>query len=317
MTTYSNALAITTSFTQIALGGSGQELTVFGLVLSNNSGAERTITFRLYNQIAGSYVDIPFYVGIKEEYAWPKPVCLQPGDYLSVKADATGVAIVYSIDADTGTNPVATNFNPRGAYSAGATYAINDIASESGTSYISLQDGNIGNTPSSSPAYWMVNSAKGETGTAGTNGTNGANTTATDVTFTPTGNISATTVQTALAEVDTEKLNKAAGVATGLKEVSTAISVATIDLNASNYFTKTVSGAWSPTPSNVPASGTVASFILDLTNGGSAAITWWANMKWKSGTAPTLTAAGRDVLSFFTLNGGTTWNGFVVGLDVK
>jgi hypothetical protein len=71
------------------------------------------------------------------------------------------------------------------------------------------------------------------------------------------------------------------------------------------------------TVSNVPASGTAISFILDLTNGGSATITWWTGVKWASGTAPTLTSAGRDLLGFFTHDGGTTWNGLVLAKDVK
>jgi hypothetical protein len=69
--------------------------------------------------------------------------------------------------------------------------------------------------------------------------------------------------------------------------------------------------------SNVPASGTAISFILDVTNGGSAAITWWANVKWSGGTAPTLTASGRDILGFYTYDNGSTWNGLVLGRDMK
>jgi hypothetical protein len=40
-------------------------------------------------------------------------------------------------------------------------------------------------------------------------------------------------------------------------------------------------------------------------------------MKWAAGTAPTLTASGRDVLGFFTYDGGTTWSGLVLGKDIK
>lgn len=104
---------------------------------------------------------------------------------------------------------------------------------------------------------------------------------------------------------------------TGLKETKVAMAANDIDLSAGNYFTKTISGATTLTVSNVPASGTVGAFILDLTNGGSATITWWSGVKWAGGTAPTLTSAGRDVLAFFTHDGGTTWNAFAVGKDVK
>lgn len=104
---------------------------------------------------------------------------------------------------------------------------------------------------------------------------------------------------------------------TALKETKATISASAIDLSAGNYFTKTISGATTFTVSNVPAANTTASFILDLTNGGSATVTWWSGMKWAGGSAPTLTSSGRDVLGFFTHDGGTTWNGFLLGKDVK
>ena len=104
---------------------------------------------------------------------------------------------------------------------------------------------------------------------------------------------------------------------TGLRETRTAMGANAIDLATGNFFSKTISGATTFTVSNVPATGTAATFILDLTNGGSAAITWFAGVKWAGGTAPTLTAAGRDVLGFFTHDGGTTWTGLLMGRDVK
>lgn len=104
---------------------------------------------------------------------------------------------------------------------------------------------------------------------------------------------------------------------TGLKEIKTAVSASNIDLSTGNYFTKTISGTTTFTVSNVPNSGTAASFILDLTNGGSATVNWWSGVKWPAGVAPTLTSSGRDTLGFFTYDGGTTWSGFVIGLDVK
>jgi hypothetical protein len=102
-----------------------------------------------------------------------------------------------------------------------------------------------------------------------------------------------------------------------VKEKKTAMAANDIDLSAGNFFSKTISGNTTLTVSNVPTTGTVGSFILDLTNGGSATITWWSGMKWAAGVAPTLTAAGRDVLGFFTHDAGTTWTGLVLGRDVK
>lgn len=102
-----------------------------------------------------------------------------------------------------------------------------------------------------------------------------------------------------------------------LFETRVAVPASDINLATGNYFTRTISGTTTLTVSNVPASGTAGSFILDLTNGGSATVNWWSGMKWAAGVAPTLTTSGRDVLGFFTHNGGTTWTGLVLGKDVK
>lgn len=119
----------------------------------------------------------------------------------------------------------------------------------------------------------------------------------------------------AVGTTDTQTLS--GKTVTGLKETRVAMAANNIDLATGNVFTKTISGAATLTVSNVPAAGATASFILDLTNGGSAAITWWSGVKWAGGAVPTLTAAGRDVLGFFTHDGGTTWTGLVMGKDVK
>lgn len=100
---------------------------------------------------------------------------------------------------------------------------------------------------------------------------------------------------------------------TGTKETKVAMAAAAIDLATGNYFTKTITGAITLTLSNVPAAGTAISFILDVTNGSAFAITYFSGVKWAAATAPTLSASGRDVLGFFSHDGGTTWNGFVLG----
>ena len=104
---------------------------------------------------------------------------------------------------------------------------------------------------------------------------------------------------------------------TGTREVLVAMPANAIDLATGNLFTKTISGATTLTVSNVPTTGTAASFILELTNAGSAAITWFSGVKWAGGTAPTLTASGVDVLGFYSHDGGTTWRGFLLSKDSK
>lgn len=120
---------------------------------------------------------------------------------------------------------------------------------------------------------------------------------------------------TAVGTTDTQTLSNKTVVA--LKETKVALAENDVDLSLGDYFTKTISTTTTFTVSNVPSTGTATSFVLDLTNGGAGTITWWSGVKWAGGTAPTLTASGRDVLSFFTHDGGTTWSGFVLGKDVK
>jgi hypothetical protein len=103
----------------------------------------------------------------------------------------------------------------------------------------------------------------------------------------------------------------------GLREKSAAVAASDIDLSAGNYFTKTISGATTFTVSNVATSGDVAAFVLVLTDGGAYTVTYFSGVTFAGGTAPTLTASGVDILAFFTINGGTTWRGLVLALDIK
>ena len=99
-------------------------------------------------------------------------------------------------------------------------------------------------------------------------------------------------------------------------ETKVAMAAAEIDLATGNYFTKTISGIITLTVANTAASGSVSAFVLELTNGGSAAVTFFSGVTWAAATPPTLTAAGVDTLAFFTTDGGTTWRAFVLGLGM-
>lgn len=93
-------------------------------------------------------------------------------------------------------------------------------------------------------------------------------------------------------------------------------NTAPIDLNLGNYFYKTVTANTTISLSNTPANLIAQSFILELTNGAAFAVTYFANLTFPSGQPPTL-SSGRDVLGFFTRDGGTTWSGFTVGLNMQ
>lgn len=107
---------------------------------------------------------------------------------------------------------------------------------------------------------------------------------------------------------------------TALKETRVAVAAAEIDLTAGNYFTKTIGSAITFTLSGTLTAGTVYAFILELTNGGAFAFSYWGSagtIKWAGGLAPTLTASGVDILGFYTHDAGTTWRGMLLAKDSK
>jgi hypothetical protein len=87
-----------------------------------------------------------------------------------------------------------------------------------------------------------------------------------------------------------------------------------IDLALGNSVTATVdTSANTFTFSNPTASDELCSFTLGLTNGGSQTVNWPGTVDWAGGSAPTLTTSGVDWLEFWTVDGGTIWNGALVG----
>jgi len=95
-----------------------------------------------------------------------------------------------------------------------------------------------------------------------------------------------------------------------------------IDLTLGNSVTATVDTSTTTfTFSNPTAGDEACSFTLELTNGGSQTVNWpsatGSIVMWPGGTEPTLTAAGVDILTFMTVDGGAVWYGFAAGLDMQ
>ena len=190
------------------------------------------------------------------------------------------------------------------------------------SSYITLDQARAGLSVSGSLSY---NSTTGVLSyTAPTYASVASSGAYSDLTGKPTIPIAATSSATTDAGYQTAALVAGSylpilnGSATGLKvtagkEAYVAISASNIDLSLANFYNCTITAAKTFTLSNVPASGTVASFVLEIVNGGVATITWWSGIKWALGTAPSLTVSGYDVLGFYSKDGGATWNGFILG----
>ena len=94
----------------------------------------------------------------------------------------------------------------------------------------------------------------------------------------------------------------------GVSQAATAAAALDLDLNTSNYFTKTISGNSTFTFSNPAASGTVSIFMLELTHS-SGTVTWPGTVKWNADTAPTLTAGKTHLFMFVTDDNGSRYRG--------
>ena len=139
-------------------------------------------------------------------------------------------------------------------------------------------------------------------------------TTANIVTANVTGTATVTAVQMADNNLIRPKLLDYAIKGSALGNTGTA---ATINFESANFFSATSTAATTWAFSNPVASGDFGGFVLELNNGGAYTQTWPAAVDWPAGTAPTLTASGKDLLVFVTRDGGTIYHGMAASLDSK
>lgn len=91
------------------------------------------------------------------------------------------------------------------------------------------------------------------------------------------------------------------------------VSLATYFYPSGNFGTNTPTFTFS----NPAASGRVSSFTMELLGADDATITWPASVDWANGGSEPAWTAGVDVVAFVTRDGGTTWLGFLGGLDLS
>ena len=91
-----------------------------------------------------------------------------------------------------------------------------------------------------------------------------------------------------------------------------------IDLSQGNNFYVNRTGGINIDFINPPNGPRAVGFTLVLNDGGSGAtVTWNENIEWANGIAPTLTTSGKDILVFYTYDGGTTYYGFLSAANVS
>ena len=234
-------IAIGTSDTTIYTCPATLEASVHGLVFSNNTGSTVTITLKIYIQSLGTTTTVGtgISVGANTTYTWPKPINVNAGDLIQAAA-STGSALVcfYSVYEGSAA-AAAVGFTPRGAWGSGSTYAVNDVVSLSGSSYLAIQ-ASTNQNPATQTAYWLVLAAKGETGSGDVSG--------------PASSVDS---ELALFDSTTGKLIKRASTTGILKGTSGVLSAATA---GTDYVAP--AGAL-----GTPSSGTLTNCTADGTDG--------------------------------------------------
>ena len=131
----------------------------------------------------------------------------------------------------------------------------------------------------------------------------------------------ATLGTSAASKVVTSDANNVVTFSGGIVEDSVTVSSssAALTLNmrlGTNFIVDLTENITSTTFSNPAGSGNVSAFSLKVIQGSTArTIAWPSAVDWPAATAPTLTTTdnGVDMFVFQTMDGGTTWYGFVAG----
>jgi hypothetical protein len=103
-----------------------------------------------------------------------------------------------------------------------------------------------------------------------------------------------------------------------MNTVTAVVGTTTLDLSTNSVYKIIMAANTTLAFSNPPSSGIERNFKLYAnTNNGSNTITWPAAVKWQYGAAPTQTTTANktDIYAFSTNDGGTTYFGYVSGLN--
>jgi hypothetical protein len=281
-------IAIGTSDTTIYTCPSTIEASVHGLVFANNTGSAVTITLKIYIQSLGTTTTVGTGISVpaNSTYTWPKPINVNAGDYIQAAA-STGSALVcfYSVYEGSAA-AAAVGFTPRGAWNSGASYAINDVVSLSGSSYLAIQAGTNQN-PSTQTAYWLVLAAKGDAGTGISSITAGTGLSGGTITTSGTIAIDNAVVVT-VGDDQTLSGSKRGTLVTD--------NDGSFDMNAGNNFACTPTGTITLTFTNITSG---QSGFIKLVNGSNYTVAAASTTKVATGVLTTLSATGTYMLSYF------------------
>ena len=126
--------------------------------------------------------------------------------------------------------------------------------------------------------------------------------------------IVATTNKVAMGDIELER-PKLKDYSETVNAIGSVNSNTAVNFEDGNVQTVTIGGNCEFSFSNPPSSGIAGTVTLIITNGGAHTTTWHSSVKWPGDVAPTLTTSGVDIVSFMTIDAGTTTYGFVGGIN--
>lgn len=197
---------------------------------------------------------------------------------------------------------------PKGNWTAG-TYKKLDIVRHNGAAWQCKAASTTTQEPSDIASDWMKLVE------------DGAALDASDIPFSPTGNISSTNVQAALAEVDSEKVASANGtvsnltITDGYTEETASSSGTAFTFSFANGTVQSFTTTGNTTIT-LPAVAAGKSFQIQIAFGGSHTLGFAGGaVAWSDNTTPTFSgAAGKtDVINFVANVAGTKWLGALHG----
>ena len=164
-------LAIGTASTTLLTCPATQEASLHSLLINNPTGGNLSFTLSYFDSSSSAEQTLLTQTVSSQKTlkAFEAPVNLASLDKINASASATGLVALVSSFQNAST-PAAVGFTPRGEYSSGTTYAINDVVSNGGSSFISQFAGNLNRGTSNSSA-WLTLAAKGDTGDVSLAGT--------------------------------------------------------------------------------------------------------------------------------------------------
>ena len=164
-------LAIGTASTTLLTCPATQEASLHSLLINNPTSGNLSFTLSYFDSSSSAEQTLLTQTVSSQKTlkAFEAPVNLASLDKINASASASGLVALVSSFQNTST-PVEVGFTPRGEYTSGTTYAINDVVSNGGSSFISQFAGNLNRGTSNSSA-WLTLAAKGDTGDVSLAGT--------------------------------------------------------------------------------------------------------------------------------------------------